>query len=55
MNRPALLLSLALTLAAVSTAWADLTLVGRSSMAAIGMPTMGQERFSLQKNYLRRD
>lgn len=34
---------------------ADLTMTGRSSVAAIGMPSISQEKLLLKKNHLRRD
>jgi len=40
---------------ALAPAWADLTLTGRSSVAAIGMPSIGQERLMLKNHYVRRD
>jgi len=43
-----------LGLAAVPVS-ADLTLSGRSSIAAIGLPSIGQERLMLKENQVRRD
>ena len=34
---------------------ADLTLIGRSAVASLGMPSMSQERLQLKKDRLRRD
>jgi hypothetical protein len=47
------LFCLAATLAFPASA--DLTLTGRSSVAAMGMPSIGQEKLLLQKHRLRRD
>jgi hypothetical protein len=38
-----------------ASASADLTLVGRSSVAALGMPSISQEKLSIKKDWLRRD
>jgi hypothetical protein len=58
MNRSAprhqLLLAVILAFA-LAPAWADLTLMGRSSVAAMGMPSIGQEKLMLKNHYLRRD
>lgn len=50
-----LLLAAILALMLAAPAMADLTVTGRSSVAAIGMPSIGQERLLLKSHLLRRD